>query len=118
MKFAFGTIIPINCALSATMAQSPALLTAFRKPAPSKDDLFGRSVAALGSDRVIIGASGRTSDNANDTVYLFTTNGLLLTTFTNPSPSIATVQRFIARYRRKTPFFGHLCLPQHAAARI
>jgi hypothetical protein len=69
----------------AAVAQSPALLTAFTNPVPSKDDLFGRSVAALGSDRVIIGASGRTSDYTNPAVYLFTTSGQLLTTFTNPT---------------------------------
>lgn len=73
------------CLLSAR-AQSPELLTAFTNPAPSKDDLFGRSIAALGSDLVIIGASGRTSLYTNPAVHLFTTNGQWLTTFTNPAP--------------------------------
>jgi hypothetical protein len=85
MKFILHAIIAINCALPAALAQTPVLTTAFTNPVPSKDDLFGRSVAALGSDRVIIGASGRTSAYTNPVVCLFTTNGQLLTTFTNPA---------------------------------
>src|SRR6185436_12903073 len=87
MKLVFGIMIAINCARPAAMSQGPALLTAFTNPVPSKDDLFGRSVAALGSDRVIVGASGRTSAYTNEAIYLFTTNGQLLTTFTNPIPA-------------------------------
>jgi hypothetical protein len=87
MKFILHAIIAINCALPTALAQTPVLTTAFTNPAPSKDDLFGRSVAALGSDRVIIGASGRTSAYTNEAVYLFTTNGQLLTSFTNPIPA-------------------------------
>jgi len=87
MKFTLHAIIAMSCALQVALAQSPVLSTVFTNPVPSKDDLFGRSVAALGNERVIIGASGRTSGYTNETVYLFTTNGLLLTTFTNPVPA-------------------------------
>ena len=64
------------------------LLTTFTNPTPANSDNFGNSVAALGSDRVLIGASG---DNTGATeagaAYLFSTNGTLLTTFTNPTPA-------------------------------
>lgn len=89
MKLTLHLLVGVHCIVSlfSLRAQSPALLTTFTNPVASKDDLFGRSVAALGSDRVIIGASGRTSDYANEAVYLFTANGQLLTTFTNPIPA-------------------------------
>jgi hypothetical protein len=79
-----GALLPVM-----TMAQSPVLMTAFTNPAPSKDDLFGRSVAALGNDRVIVGASFRFAPYTNPAapaVYLFTAGGQLLTSFTNPAP--------------------------------
>jgi len=48
---------------------------------------FGSSVAALGTDRVVIGADGddRVGTDAG-AAYLFRTNGTLLATFTNPAP--------------------------------
>src|SRR4030095_13932907 len=87
MKLRISAILAMTCVLRCALAQSPVLLTAFTNPVPSKDDLFGNSVVALGSDRVIIGASGRTSAYTNPAVYLFTTNGQWLTTFTNPTPT-------------------------------
>lgn len=66
-----------------------ALLTTFTNPTPAEFDEFGGAVAALGSDRVLIGAF---SDDAGATdagvAYLFSTNGTLLTTFTNPAPTV------------------------------
>ncbi len=72
----------------------PALLTVraplFVNPTPGAADGFGQAVAALGIDRVIIGAP---DDNAGATeagaVYLFSTNRVLLTTITNPTPALA-----------------------------
>jgi hypothetical protein len=65
-----------------------ALLATFTKPAPVYQDMFGYSVAALGTDRVLIGANwddtGATNTGA---VYLFSTSGAWLTTFTNPTPA-------------------------------
>ncbi|HTY86499.1 MAG TPA: tail fiber domain-containing protein [Candidatus Acidoferrum sp.] len=61
------------------------LLTTFTNPAPADYEQFGRSVAVLGSDRVLVGAL---QDAGNiGAAYLFTTNGTLLTTFTNPTPA-------------------------------
>jgi hypothetical protein len=63
------------------------LLTTFTNPTPADFDIFGESVAAVGTDRVLIGAyqddTGATNAGA---AYLFSTNGTLLTTFTNPTP--------------------------------
>ncbi len=63
------------------------LLTVFTNPTPASDDRFGCAVVAMGSDRVIIGAflddAGTTDAGA---AYLFSTNGALFTTFTNPAP--------------------------------
>jgi hypothetical protein len=64
------------------------LLTTFTNPAPSANDAFGTSLAALGTERVLIGAylgDGATTDDG--LAYLFRTDGVLLTTFTNPVPA-------------------------------
>jgi len=65
-----------------------ALLTTFTNPTPAMDENFGVSVAAMGSDRVLIGAI-RNDTGATDAgaAYLFSANGALLTTFTNPTPA-------------------------------
>ena len=64
------------------------LLTTFGNPSPTSSDFFGHAVAAVGSDRVLIGAPGDDTGAANaGTAYLFRTNGTLLLTFTNPSPT-------------------------------
>ena len=65
-----------------------ALLTTFTNPTPAACDCFGYSVAAVGTDRVLIGAY-RDDTGATDAgaAYLFSTNGTLLTTFTNPTPA-------------------------------
>ena len=61
------------------------LLTTFSNPVPTNSTAsgFGGSVAAVGSDRVLIGASqGRTNTGA---AFLFSTNGSLLATLINPT---------------------------------
>jgi hypothetical protein len=58
------------------------LLTTFTNVTPAAGDRFGGSVAAVGTDRVLIGAAGAGA------AYLFGTNGTLLTTFTNPTPAV------------------------------
>ena len=67
-----------------------ALLTTFTNPVPSSDGAFGEVVAALGNDRVLVGASdANTGASRAGVVYLYNTNGALLTTFTNPTPAAA-----------------------------
>jgi hypothetical protein len=62
------------------------LITTFTNPTPAMGDWFGYSVAALGTNRVLIGAlydhPGAISAGA---AYLFDLAGNLLSTFTNPS---------------------------------
>lgn len=63
------------------------LLTTFTNPTPSSVLQFGSSVAALGRDRVLIGAQGYQLSIPNSgAAFLFSTNGILLTTITNPIP--------------------------------
>ena len=64
-----------------------ALLTTFTNPTVSSS-WFGFSVAAVGSDRVLIGAAyGNAGANEAGAAYLFSTSGALLTSFTNPTPA-------------------------------
>ncbi len=64
------------------------LITTYTNPAPFAGDWFGNSVAAVGTDRVLIGARyGSLGAAATGVAYLFSTNGTLLTTLTNPTPA-------------------------------
>jgi hypothetical protein len=70
------------------LAQTSRLITTFTNPTPVPGDEFGNAVAALGSDRILIGAhSDNTGAPDAGAAYLFSTNGVLLTTFTNPIPA-------------------------------
>jgi hypothetical protein len=64
------------------------ILTTFTNPAPSDVGRFGVSVAALGSDRVLIGAYDDASGLDAGAVYLFSINGTLLRAFANPTPAV------------------------------
>ena len=79
-----------SCVVSplSVTAETPVLLRTFNNPTPAADDNFGSAIASLGNDRVLIGAryDDTTATNAG-AVYLFHTNGTLLTTFTNPIPA-------------------------------
>ena len=65
------------------------LLTTFNNPTPQFGDFFGRSVTAVGADKVLISAY---YDNAGalgaGAAHLFNTNGTLITTVTNPTPAV------------------------------
>ncbi len=64
------------------------LLMTFTNPAPAAQDFFGCSLAAVGADRVLIGAYGDSTGASHaGTAYLFNTDGTLLMTFTNPAPA-------------------------------
>ena len=76
----------VTAAKVATVSNWFALTIA--NPTPADSDNFGISVAAVGSDRVLIGAYFDDTGAVNaGTAYLFSTNGTLLTTFTNPTPA-------------------------------
>jgi hypothetical protein len=61
-----------------------ALLATFTNSTPVDLEFFGQALAALGSDRVLIGAPG--FDAHPGSALLFNTNGTLLTRFNNPVP--------------------------------
>ena len=79
-----------NAGVAHRFSANGTLLTTFTNPTPAGNDLFGTSVAAVGNDRVLIGAVGdKTGAPGAGAAYLFSTYGTLQTTFTNPVPSFA-----------------------------
>lgn len=69
-----------------------ALLTTLTNPSPG-NHLFGHSVAAIFGNRLVVGAPRSDPASGNSgAAYLFSTNGTLLLTFTNPNP--ASVDNF------------------------
>jgi hypothetical protein len=81
----YSIVAIAGMAVLTAAAQTPVLLRTFNNPTPNADDYFGSAMAVLGNDRVLIGASfdDITATNAG-IVYLFHTNGTLLTTITKP----------------------------------
>jgi hypothetical protein len=80
----------LHLQLSTALAQGMTvkLLTTFTNPTPATGDRFGFAVAALGRDRMLIGACQDDTDAADaGAAYLYSTNGALLTSFTNPTPA-------------------------------
>jgi len=65
---------------------SGALLKTYTKPSPADSGRFGRALAGVGGDKVLIGAPvvdvGTTNTGA---AYLYDLNGGLLTLYTNPT---------------------------------
>jgi len=90
MKWITRLFVTIGCVILplAALAQTPVLLRTFNNPAPEAGDFFGGGMAALGSDRVLIGAPNYIGNPTPPTnaaaVHLFHTNGTLLTTITKP----------------------------------
>ena len=66
------------------------LLATITNPSPAAGDEFGRTLAAVGSDRFVVGApfDGTAGGNAGS-VYLYDLTGTLLATVTNPAPAPA-----------------------------
>ena len=65
------------------------LITVITNPIPTDGESFALSLAVVGTDKVLIGApSNGTGAQKAGAAYLFSTNGTLLTTFTNPTPMI------------------------------
>jgi hypothetical protein len=64
------------------------LLTTITNPTPAVDDSFGVSVASVGNDRLLIGAySDDVGTDDAGAAYLFSADGTLLMTITNPTPA-------------------------------
>lgn len=71
-------------------SDSGNLLTTIRNPTPNTYEYFGTSVAAMGNDRILVGASNEWTEPQNGgAAYLFSTNGTLLVTINNPTPAYA-----------------------------
>jgi hypothetical protein len=65
------------------------LLATINNPDPESDEFFGISVAAVGNDRLLIGASrDNTGATEAGSAYIFDTAGNLLTTLNNPDPAV------------------------------
>ena len=89
MKTALSNIITLLCFFVplSGFAQSSTLITTFTNPTPAAFDGFGGPMAAVGTDRIVIGASRDNTAGASESgvAYLFRNNGALLTTFFNPT---------------------------------
>ena len=80
-------MLVVSAALNLQLATALAQVTTITNPTPAVGACFGRSVAALGTDRLLIGAyQDDVGASRAGAAYLVTTNGVLLTTFTNPTP--------------------------------
>lgn len=67
-------------------AASLPLLSVVNNPFPATNDAFGVAVAAVGADRILVGAQfDQSGGSAAGDAYLFTTQGELVTMFTNPA---------------------------------
>jgi len=83
----FGDVASVNAGAAYLFHTSGALITTFTNPSPSGNDFFGIAVAAMGGDRVLIGASSGDEGGFNvGSVYVFSTNGTLLNFVSNPTP--------------------------------
>lgn len=71
-----------------------SLLATFKSPASQTNDGFGRMVAALGENRILIGGYDILSGHAYGAVYVFNTNGTLLTVLTDTRPNAPYGQAF------------------------
>lgn len=65
------------------------LLGVITNPAPGSGDSFGCSIAAVGSNRVIVGAQGKNTSQGISAgqAYLYDLNGALVSIVTNPLPA-------------------------------
>jgi len=79
---------PASVGVAYLMNTNGALLATFSNPAPTLGDNFGFTVATVGTEYILIGAIGD-DQGAVDAgrAYLFRTNGVLVTTFDNPTPA-------------------------------
>ncbi len=66
---------------------SGTLLRTFDNPTPAAFERFGVSLAAIGADKVLIGATGDSvGQSSSGTAYLFDLNGILLRSVNSPAP--------------------------------
>lgn len=81
-------LVPTKPGTAYLFGTNGTLLTTFYNPTPAAGDHFGGSMAAVGVDHVLIGAPGEDGIVGDlGVAYLFSTNGTLLVTITNPVPT-------------------------------
>lgn len=97
-----------DAGLAHLFSTNGTLLTTLTNPMPATNDYFSGSVTAVGSDKVLIAAHNADTGAVNAGVaYLFSTNGALLTTFTNPAPAIgATFGSSVAAMENERVLIG------------
>ena len=84
LPFLGGALLAL---VGADHAWAGGTLTLFSNPTPVNGDLFGFSVAEVGTDKFIVGAPGDdTAGTDAGAAYLFDLSGTLLRTFTSPVP--------------------------------
>ena len=67
---------------------TPVLLTTFTNPTPASFESFARAVAPVGQNLLVVGARGdETGATRAGVAHIFTTDGTLVTTITNPTPA-------------------------------
>jgi hypothetical protein len=95
-KFLFGSPFDdtgtVNAGAAYLISTNGTLLLTLTNPTPdaafSSEEQFGTTVAALGSDRLLVTArDGNILYPQKGAVYLYSTNGTLLNTITNPIPT-------------------------------
>lgn len=75
-----------NAGIAYLFNTNGVVLATFHNPAPIDFDNFGRVVGGV-EDKILIAANGNASGlEGVGIVYVFNTNGMLLTTITNPTP--------------------------------
>lgn len=84
----YNSVSATNSGAAYLFATNGFLMATIAKPGVQAYGHFGEGLAALGSDRMLIAAitQNPTNNSAVGETYLFSTNGMLLTTFTNPAP--------------------------------
>ena len=92
--------LALNCGAAYLFSTNGSVTATFNNPTPAALDSFGESVAAIGADRVLIGAPNDISLSTYDgAAYLFSTAGQLLMTYLPPIPG--------GRFGRATASLGN-----------
>jgi len=81
LKLLLFSLLLLVPAPAFAQGSAPQLITTFTNPTPAFGDLFGAAVAAMGTDRVLVGT------DSGGGAYLFSTCGTLRTTFTVSDPA-------------------------------
>lgn len=76
-----------NAGAAYLFSTNGTLLTTFTNPTPASPIAFGQAVASVGEDHVLISAHLSATPPFSGKVYLFNTDGTLLTSIADPDPT-------------------------------